>query len=195
VRCRRFRTDPRESRRIFASRVRVTDFAHDFSAPCPAFVKLLLAVLGCGLVCSHRHHDGTVPDVGIAGGRVRRKSRRAAESIMFSSRRSTRRLRNDKFDLGNREQFRTQASCSLRVGARWANPAAGAAQIGKIRLLPRLRVPSATRVSISNAPTKYQSGETNIDGRIWKIGDACVRAPLSRPLTSCSPSHLRSAWQ
>jgi hypothetical protein len=46
---------------------------------------------------------------------------------------------------------------------------------------------------ISNAPTKCQSGETDIDGRISKIGDACVRAPLyeaanvvlTKPLTAC----------
>jgi transposase len=43
-------------------------------------------------------------------------------------------------------------------------------------------------------PTKYQSGETDIDGRISKIGDASVRAALyeaahimlTKPLKGCT---------
>lgn len=36
-------------------------------------------------------------------------------------------------------------------------------------------------------PRRYQSGETDVTGRISKTGDAGVRAALYRPRTSCSP--------
>ena len=34
-------------------------------------------------------------------------------------------------------------------------------------------------------PSKYQSGQTDISGRISKIGDASVREALYQPPTSC----------
>jgi hypothetical protein len=77
-----------------ASHVRVTDLVHDFSSPCRAFVKAVLVDLFFIVTTMGPRPRSALP------GRVRRKSRKAAESIMFSSRQSTRRLRNDKFDLG-----------------------------------------------------------------------------------------------
>jgi hypothetical protein len=70
-----------------ASHVRVTDLAHDFSSPCPGFVKAVLAVLRCWPICFHRHHHGARPRSALPGGAFVAKAagqQRASCSLLVS---------------------------------------------------------------------------------------------------------------
>jgi hypothetical protein len=175
-----------------ASHVRVTDLAHDFSSPCPAFVKAAGSSAVLADLISSSPPSGA-PEVGIAGGRVRRKSRRAAQSIMFSSRQSIRRLRNDKFDLRNRERFRTQAPCltpSRRAMGKFSRRGADRQNTPAPDNRFRLRVPRTTRVSDRESNTQIMIELSRLrKGRAGAMRTALRRSRAARSM--CTLSHSR----
>jgi transposase len=84
----------------------------------------------------------------------------------------------DRFE----KQVRAAARCDTRVRLLMSIPGVGA--IVSLTFTTAIddpaRFKSSKRVGayFGMTPTKYQSGETDIDGRISKIGDASVRAAL-----------------
>ena len=80
------------------------------------------------------------------------------------------------------KQVRATARCDTRARLLMSIPGVGAI----VSLTFASAIDDPTRFKSSKqvgaffglTPTKYQSGETNIDGRISKIGDASVRAVL-----------------
>jgi len=100
----------------------------------------------------------------------------------------------DRFE----KQVRDAARCDTRVRLLTSIPGVGA--IVSLSFTAAIddpaRFKSSKRVGayLGLTPTKYQSGETDIDGRISKIGDASVRAALyesahiilTKPLKGCT---------
>jgi len=96
------------------------------------------------------------------------------------------------------KQVRDAARCDTRVRLLTSIPGVGA--IVSLSFTAAIddpaRFKSSKRVGayLGLTPTKYQSGETDIDGRISKIGDASVRAALyesahiilTKPLKGCT---------
>lgn len=100
----------------------------------------------------------------------------------------------DRFE----KQVRDAARCDTRVRLLMSIPGVGA--IVSLTFTAAIDDPARFKSSkqvgayFGLTPTKYQSGETNIDGRISKIGDAWVRAALyegahiilTKPLKGCT---------
>jgi transposase len=102
-------------------------------------------------------------------------------------------------ELGRFEkQVRTMARCDSRAWLLMSVPGVGA--IVSLTFASAIDNPARFKSSkqvgayLGLTPTKYQSGETDIDGRISKIGDAWVRAALyeaaniilTKPLKGCT---------
>jgi transposase len=100
----------------------------------------------------------------------------------------------DRFE----KQVRDAARCDTRARLLMSIPGVGA--IVSLTFTAAIDDPARFKSSklvgayFGLTPTKYQSGETNIDGRISKIGDAWVRAAvyegahiiLTKPLKGCT---------
>jgi len=96
------------------------------------------------------------------------------------------------------KQLRTMARCDTRVRLLTSVPGVGA--IVSLTFVAAIDDPTRFKSSkevgayFGLTPTKYQSGETDIDGHISKIGDAGVRAALyeaahiilTKPLKGCT---------
>jgi len=96
------------------------------------------------------------------------------------------------------KQLRTMAGCDTRVRLLTSVPGVGA--IVSLTFVAAIDDPTRFKSSkevgayFGLTPTKYQSGETDIDGHISKIGDAGVRAALyeaahiilTKPLKGCT---------
>ena len=115
-----------------------------------------------------------------------------AESLLAV--RVTLRREFDRFE----KQLRTMARCDTRARLLTSVPGVGA--IVSLTFTAAIDDPARFKSSkqvgpyFGLTPTKYQSGETDIDGRISKIGDAWVRAALyesaniilTKPLKGCT---------
>src|SRR5262249_14848242 len=96
------------------------------------------------------------------------------------------------------KQLRAMARCDTRARLLTSVPGVGA--IVSLTFTAAIDDPARFKSSkqvgayFGLTPTKYQSGETDIDGRISKIGDAWVRAALyesaniilTKPLKGCT---------
>jgi transposase len=99
---------------------------------------------------------------------------------------------------GFEKQVRAQARCDTRARLLMSVPGVGA--IVSLTFAAAIDDPARFKSSkdvgayFGLTPTKYQSGETDIDGRISKVGDASVRATLYesaniiliKPLKGCT---------
>jgi transposase len=110
-----------------------------------------------------------------------------AESLLAV--RVTLRREFDRFE----KQLRAMARCDTRAQLLTSVPGVGA--IVSLTFTAAMDDPARFKSSKKVVtPTKYQSGETDIDGRISKIGDAWVRAALyeaaniilTKPLKGCT---------